>query len=319
MLAMTGIVGSVHALSPAQQLVTKMTDSARNLSYKGYFTYERGQQSNSYLIIHSQVDNAIRQRLVFLDGPVIEVIDDGKSLKSLYQGGKHSPQHPVYPLSQLEINPLESRKSSLDSIWQNYNVTITGHTRVADRAVTKVQLIPKDLDRYPFVFFVDDATGLMLKMVVLTQQGQLMERFHFVHIEVGKVDESDLVPQITGQEEEIPDPAAAPIPADTSSASGWHLAWLPSGFIEQKPFMHPLVSPLKGQQIYRYSDGLSAFSVFIEPAKDDIKHDTATQLGSTSVISHLKKINGVFFLVTVVGEIPIMTAKQIALSVEPSS
>lgn len=76
---------------------------------------------------------------------------------------------------------------------------------------------------------------------------------------------------------------------------------------------------VQGQQVYMYSDGLSAFSVFVEPASADVKNDTSTQAGSTSVVSHYREVNGHMFLVTVVGEIPIMTARQIALSVEPAS
>lgn len=311
------IAAAAQALTP-EQLVEKMTMSARNLSYKGLFTYERGQQASSYRIVHLADGIVEKQRLVFLDGPAMEIINNGHSLKCLHSGDADVQHIGLMGGEKLGFNPADMGEKALSSVWQNYVATHGGSARVAGRATTRIQLNPKDHHRYPFVFFVDDETGLMLKMLVLDSQGQLLERFHFVQVEIGSVTEQDLAPEISGYVEVEHSPADQ-AGSSSNSDSGWRLAWIPDGFRQEKTRMKPLSPQARGQQVYMYADGLSAFSVFVEPAPADALNDTSTQTGSTAAVSHVVKIRGGRFLVTVVGEIPIMTAKQIALSVEPSS
>lgn len=302
-----------YALTPAQELVEKMSISAKTLSYKGYFSYERGQQSASYKIIHWVSGDIEKQRLVFLDGKPSEIINDGHSLQCIHAGDVHTPGEET----AIHANPVDVLPASLDSVWENYQVEITGSTRIADRNVTRIYLNPKDNNRYAFVFFVDDESGLMLKMVILNSQGQALERFHFVMVEYNNVSESDLIPQI--KDFRVVNHAVDSINDNRPSKNAWDLTWIPKGFREEKAQMNDVRGSLEGRQVYMFSDGLSAFSVFAEPFAGIVPGDTSTQMGSTSAVSHYAQFAGKMFLVTVVGEIPIMTAKQIALSMRPSS
>ena len=63
-----------------------------------------------------------------------------------------------------------------------------------------------------------------------------------------------------------------------------------------------------------YGDGLSRFSVFIEPVSGKAATDTRTQLGPTVAVSRRLTTPKGDTLVTVVGEIPLGTAERIALS-----
>lgn len=301
----------VYALNPAQDLVEKMSITAKNLSYKGYFTHERGQQSSSYEIVHWVQNDLEKQRLVFLDGPALEIINDGHSLKCLHAGDIEKPY--ALPTDRM---PVVVRNHSLLSVWENYNAEITGSSRVANRKVVRIQLDPKDQHRYPFVFYVDNETGLMLKMLVLNHQGQLLERFHFVSVDYQGVTESDLLPKI----KDYKVVNHSPVINDNTSNSGksWRPSWIPRGFEEEKAVMNN-GQAAKERQVYMFSDGLSAFSVFVENFEGDVKSDTSTQTGSTSAMSHYTLFDGQIYLVTVVGEVPIMTARQIALSMRPSS
>jgi sigma-E factor negative regulatory protein RseB len=302
----------VYALTPAQVLVEKMSHSAKTLSYKGYFNYQRGQQDTGYKIVHWVQGDIEKQRLVFLDGAPFEIINDGHSLKCLHAGDVNSD---IDAAHSVDANPVHVLSGSLDSIWENYDAAIAGSSRVAGREVTRVQLSPKDNHRYPYVFFVDNETGLMLKMAVLSLQGQLLERFHFVMIDYKGVTEADLKPQI--KDFKMVNHAVIASESGGNPEQAWHLVWVPSGFKEEKAKMHDWSNRANNTQVYMFSDGLSAFSVFVEPVDADVGSDTSAQMGSTSAISHYAAFAGKMFLVTVVGEIPMMTAKQIALSIRP--
>jgi sigma-E factor negative regulatory protein RseB len=307
-------VTQVYALTPAQELVEKMSLASKNLTYKGYFSYERGQQSSSYKIVHWVQGDTEKERLVFLDGKPLEIINDGHSLQCIHAG---DIEHDIHLQQSVNANPVHVLHDSLDAVWKNYNAVIAGASRVGDRNVTRVDLQPKDQHRYPFVFFVDNETGLMMKMVVSNLQGQPLERFHFVVVDYDTVTEKDLMPQI--KDFKRVNHSMASGVTDQESKKSWSLAWVPAGFEEEKTKMNNWSGEENDRQVFMFSDGLSAFSVFVEPFGDVVKGDTSTQMGSTSAVSHYAQFAGQMFLVTVVGEIPIMTAKQIALSVRPSS
>jgi len=63
-----------------------------------------------------------------------------------------------------------------------------------------------------------------------------------------------------------------------------------------------------------YDDGLSRFSVFLEPLNGASVTDARAQLGPTVAVSRHLTTPGGDIMVTVVGEIPIGTAERIALS-----
>ncbi|MOA39823.1 Sigma factor AlgU regulatory protein MucB precursor [compost metagenome] len=63
-----------------------------------------------------------------------------------------------------------------------------------------------------------------------------------------------------------------------------------------------------------YDDGLTRFSVFLEPLNGATVTDTRTQLGPTVAVSRRLATAQGDMMVTVVGEIPVGTAERIALS-----
>jgi hypothetical protein len=95
--------------------------------------------------------------------------------------------------------------------------------------------------------------------------------------------------------------------ASKSLAPGLRLAWLPPGFI------------FSGQQQVRdstemlmYTDGLSAFSVFLEPVGGQLMVEGRAQRGATNAYMGRVARNGQEYRVTVVGEIPIAAAERVA-------
>jgi sigma-E factor negative regulatory protein RseB len=69
-----------------------------------------------------------------------------------------------------------------------------------------------------------------------------------------------------------------------------------------------------------YSDGLAAFSVFVEGMPDSGAASMVSRNGATVAVTHMTEGREQQpYLVTLVGEIPTPTAQRIARSVVPSA
>lgn len=309
---------SSFALTPAQKWIERMGASARSLDYQGHFIYSRGSHSSSYKIVHILEDSLEKQRLVFLDGNPLEVISDGHSLTCIHPGdtnfrGEHA----------AEFQAVAKINRSLPAVWEYYQASIAGESRVADRKVTVVKMIPKDHHRYPYVFFIDSESGLMLKMLILDTKGKTLERFQYVSIDYENVSKDDLKPQIQNytvvdhsmmkHEDEMEKSAAA------KKEENWRLSWMPSGFKREKTKMQIWEQKAHDDgEVLMYSDGVSAFSVFVENASKPLQQGISRRVGSTSAVSHYLRMGDNYYSVTVVGEVPLMTAKQIASALRRS-
>lgn len=300
------------AQNQAEKMIEQMANSAKTLDYKGYFTYERGMQSASYKIVHQLKGDQEKQRLVFLDGEPLEIINDGHSLKCIHAGeGGAKASHTE------SLNTLFKLNRPLSDIWNYYRAELAGKARVAGRAVVQINLLPKDQHRYPYMFYVDQETGLMLKMLVLGHKGRLLERFRYVAIDYTKVEDADLVPQI--KDYTVVDHSDPKADKQLQKAvPHWQLKWMPDGFRQENPQMAVSKSGGKQHDALMYSDGLSAFSVFIEEVEVPASQGTSDRIGSTSVVSRYVQLNNKkVYQITVIGEIPVSTAQQLVAAVRP--
>ena len=73
-----------------------------------------------------------------------------------------------------------------------------------------------------------------------------------------------------------------------------------------------------GADTITYTDGMAAFSVFIEKIVNQKYEEVTAQKGATVAVTRIVNYPEGDHLVTVVGEIPMKTAKRIALSVAPT-
>ncbi|MGB1091199.1 MAG: MucB/RseB C-terminal domain-containing protein, partial [Oceanobacter sp.] len=100
----------------------------------------------------------------------------------------------------------------------------------------------------------------------------------------------------------------------SEAAKIWGPRWLPPGFSRVVHSMNAQM-PTAMDRIQTYSDGISAFSLFLDRVKDKKMPDMDQRWGATSaVVRHTGKRDDKM-RVTVVGEIPMKTARSVAKSV----
>ena len=285
----------------AQDWLKRLGQAEQQHSYQGTFVYERNGSFSTHSIWHRVQDGKVRERLMQLDGSAQEVIrTDGRTECVTGKLASALGDVTAVPARQFDAQKLND--------W--YSVTKQGDSRVAGRPVVVISLAPRDQHRYGFELYLDRETGLPLKSLLLNDKGQLLERYQFTSLVTTPPDENQLTPAGTCRPVTVAD-TAAPV-ADTAHA--WHSDWLPPGFEQVSSTVHRDPRTKSEVTSLLYDDGLTRFSVFLEPLQGAAVPDARVQLGPTAAVTrHLSTPQG-DMMATVVGEIPLGTAERIALS-----
>ncbi|KWT10916.1 MucB/RseB C-terminal domain-containing protein [Pseudomonas amygdali] len=286
----------------AQDAINRLAKVDQQQSYQGTFVYERNGSFSTHRIWHRIADGHVQERLLQLDGSAQEVLRvDG--LTQCVSG----------TLEAGVANPADSSARAFDvkrlSAW--YDIKIVGKSRVAGRQATIVALSPKDQHRYGLELHLDNETGLVLKSLLLSEKGQLLERFQFTDLDTAGVLSEQML-NISADCKPVSVLKAKPEPSISSVA--WHSDWLPPGFEVSSSGVRKDSSTQSSVTHLMYGDGLARFSVFIEAVKGGASSDIRTQLGPTVAVSRRLTTPQGDMMVTVVGEIPMGTAERIALS-----
>ncbi len=295
------LVLPVHA-DDAQDQLKRLAQAEQQQSFQGTFVYERNGSFSTHQIWHRVVDGKVREHLLQLDGSAQEVLRvDGVTQcvsGSLVSGVSNIPDSPAHGFDVAKL-----------SSW--YDMKVAGKSRVAGRPAVVVTLTPRDQHRYGIELHLDSETGLPLKSLLLSDKGQLLERFQFTELNTS-VQPTDQVLQPSADCKPV---EIVKTKTDVQKQQvAWHSDWLPPGFelssaaARKDPDSKALVTSLM------YDDGLARFSVFIEPVSGAAVTDIRTQLGPTVAVSRRLTTPRGDAMVTVVGEIPIGTAERIALS-----
>jgi sigma-E factor negative regulatory protein RseB len=271
-------------------------------SFEGTFIYERNGSFSTHGIWHRGSESGVSERLLQLDGPAQEVLRvDGKP-QCMSGALAEQVVDAQWPARELDAKQLEQR----------YDMRVLGRSRVAGRSATVLALIPRDQHRYAFELHLDDETALPLKSLLISEKGQLLERFQFVNLDLAaNVDDAALKPGESCKPVSLSKVAELP--------QSWKAGWVPPGFELNQALQR--TSPASSEPVacLLYGDGLARFTVFLEPLRGAGAEDARSQLGPTAVVSRRMSTTDGDMMVTVVGEIPLGTAERVALSMQTAT
>lgn len=300
-LPVEGYQSTEGSLSSPTWWLKKMGGALRSENYAGNFTYIRGSRFDNVRIVHVVEQGKELERLFNLNGEVRELYRED---------GEAHCYHPRSDLSaegltghDVHIGPFTPEFSAQVLSTQNlYNLAMQGKDRIAGRAAVVLTVSPRFNDRYGYRVWLDEETGLLLQSHLI-ERGRIKEIFQFTHIEVGEfISKSSLQTRMVG--ETISHPLALDV-NEKKEKPVWKVNWLPDGF---KPVR------IQSNRLH-FTDGLATFSVFIETTGPRPMPDLATTDGGTVVITRRHQKTGP--QITVVGEVPVRTARRVAESVEP--
>lgn len=294
-----------------------MNRAFSELSYDGIFSYFSGQDLASLRVIHMVVNGEQRERLVHLNGAPREIVRRGEEVACIVMPGdallELEQSIPSGPFARAFVRRY-------DRISENYGLSFVGEDRVADRPAVRVSVTPRDANRYGYRLWLDKQTRLLLRSELVDASGARLEIFQFNDIRFGDaVDPAMLEP--AGKDGSLVSHLTLatkhpqPVAGDDVS---WEAGWIPDGFRMAAADIRRAPSSLKSVDTLMYSDGLAAFSVFVEEMPDNGAAAMVSRKGATVAVTHtLRDADDVSYLVTLVGELPTPTARRIARSVAP--
>lgn len=281
------------------KLLQKMASVPHTLNYQGSFTYQHKDNPSlqSFRIIHWVKDGVEHERLQHLNGPEREFLRSGKAVGCESLGDQ---------LLQGKISQLGANIARMDQL---YRFEIRGPERVAGREATALLALPLDGYRHSSLLTIDNETGLVLKSWLVDESAQPLERYQFIDL--------DLTPNLASIEQlpaaKIQKETTAQVtdcnPSGVKQPQQWQLAWVPPGFafVGERQVRDQI-------DMMMYTDGLTTFSVFVEATTDAIPEGVA-QRGATLAVMDSLSYQGKRYRITVVGEIPVVTAQKIAQNI----
>lgn len=291
----------------ASEWLQRLGPAMNTTSYRGVFVYARGDRVHSMRIAHRFQDGMVHERLVMQDGGKGEIVRKGMNVVCVLpkQGRVRLDQViPSGPFAEAYTG-----ESMPGSRW--YRAELVGEDRIAGYDVVIIALTARDAHRYSHRLWLEKTTGLLLKSHVGDPGGTVLEHFQFTSLEItDDLADSEFEIQTTGREvtHRLEAPASGQL-SRGASMNGWDLGWQPPGFM-------PAATPRSGRgKAVAFSDGVAAFSVFVEPEGAVRMPVGASRIGATTIYMRELDAGQGKFLVTVVGEVPPNTARQVAESV----
>jgi sigma-E factor negative regulatory protein RseB len=273
-------------------LLNKMSHSHRELNYRAIVSYQAGDQLSSYRITHTVRDGKEFEALESLDGSQQDLVYHGHDLNCTHPG----PQ----------LIRVFGDKGD-QGFYRFYDVDVLGEGRLAGRETVELSIRPRDVYRLGYKLSIDKESGLLLRSDIVSQQSKVLERFQYVMLDLNIPADEPVV--VNAREVRHRDVRANDSNTIVVSRN-WRPNWIPAGFTEARIDANDSAG-------ITYTDGLAVMSVFVEVLQ---KPETGVvnvveggmRRGASVSYTVAFPDNGMF--ATVVGEVPMLTAKQVAKS-----
>ena len=304
-LAMLAAVPAALA-EDASAWLARAAAAARQQNYVGTVVYQHGSHVETSRLVHLNDLGEEFEKLVNLEGPAREVIRSHGEVRCYY---------PDVKIVRIEPRTFRNAFPSLSPPQQKalaefYDFRKAETGRVAGIETQAWVFEPKDALRYGHKFWVDSATGLLVKARIVDDRNGVVEQFAFTEITIGaKIDRDMVKPTWPAAPADWQVRQAGPGEVDMKD-TGWTVTRIPAGFVK----IIEGFRRLKGERRVAHlvcSDGLVAVSVFVEPVGGARHPIGLSAQGGINVYIRQVDEN----LVTVLGEAPVTTVRQIANSV----
>ena len=305
------LLGAALAALPALAdeplvLLQKIAHGSRQLTYSGTFVYRSGQRVDSSRIVHSVQDGVEVERIEALDGSPREVLRSGSEVKCFFPDEK---------LLIVENRPGQRGfpallPAGLGSLPEYYVIRGGDSARVAGLHSRALRLEPRDALRYGHEFWMDHASGLLLKANLIGERGEVLESFAFTQVSIGgPLEHGALKPRFHGEHVKVQQVRSSEIRGDDT---GWVFRNMLPGF-RKLAAMKRQKAPDQPESLHVvFSDGLASISVFIEPGGIGADAEALATMGPVNV--YRRQLGD--HRAVVVGEVPIVAVKRLGDGIE---
>jgi len=282
----------------ALALLSALAGRAGAVSYEGVLTLQRGGTLRMMALRHGVADETVSEDLTLLTGQEAKIVRGDHPLDC---------EHPGHRLLRA-ASALEQGECGVAG---HYRITTAAGERVAGRQAVRLLMQPRDMYRYGYVFELDRESAVLLKGTIVGAGGRPVEQFQFASLTLGEAAAGSAGPPPAAIVHRATHPHPA-LPAGGREAGlAWAPGWLPAGFV---------ATDSAGAASVRrsYTDGMATFSVFVERLGEPLRPgEGVVREGSTVSYTRGLSLGPDPVLITVLGEIPVNTARMVADAVRP--
>lgn len=286
----------------AEALLYQMNEASQHLNYELSYILVKKNSIEPLLYRHARQDDQQLAHLVYLSGPVREVIRRGDEVSYIEPG--------VEPFTIESGNMVAPTIPMLNTdgaeLSRYYDFVKVGRAREAGAACQVLRVVPKDGLRYSYVVWVDEKSHLPLRADLLDRDGEVLEQYRTISFSV-----SERLAEIMAGLNKVQLPEVLKLPKGSVQETFWQVTWVPDGFqaMELNRYRMAMTERLVESQMY--SDGLFNFSVYVSASDNYSLKGQLVRQGRRTLHSVVKGENEI----SVVGDIPPATAQRIAQSV----
>ncbi len=328
-LSATGDVADELPRDKAQRLVSEMSQALTSLNYRGEFVHMLGSTVEAMSILHASNSKGEFERLTSLNGEAREVFRNDQMVTCIWPGSKSvivGSTKDRKSIPRIDANVLQS---------QYYRMVYQGQDRVAARDTHVIDIAPEDQFRFGYRFWIDQESKMLLRMMLLDENGSIVEQLMFTSIEYPEsIDERHFEAEIDEKIYTLTNAngrstgdlvfTAAPAngktvpsisgPDDKDAPRKIGFKGLPGGYYRVAETFNPM--PIGNTPISHVTltDGMASVSVYVEyMATDDHDSDAEGLSRMGAVNAYGASIDDAF--ITVVGEVPATVVRAIGESV----
>ncbi|NAR20910.1 sigma-E factor regulatory protein RseB [Vibrio cholerae] len=286
----------------AEALLYQMNEASQHLNYELSYILVKKNSIEPLLYRHARQDDQQLAHLVYLSGPVREVIRRGDEVSYIEPGVEPftiesgNMVAPTIPMLNTDVAELS----------RYYDFVKVGRAREAGASCQVLRVVPKDGLRYSYVVWVDEKSHLPLRADLLDRDGEVLEQYRTISFSV-----SERLAEIMAGLNKVQLPEVLKLPKGSVQETFWQVTWVPDGFqaMELNRYRMAMTERLVESQMY--SDGLFNFSVYVSASDNYSLKGQLVRQGRRTLHSVVKGENEI----SVVGDIPPATAQRIAQSV----
>lgn len=295
---------SALATDDISVMLKKMAQADGALNYQGVFILRKSDQLMSMRVEHGVDERGVWESLEALNGESRMIVRKNDEITSFY------PERKLMTIShaQSRTSLHPSLPANLDKLSQYYHIKQLDNERIANRSTVVIDVQPNDNSRYGYRYWIDDATGVLLKCDLLNEDRAVIEQMMFTSMVY-----LDKLPTLAFVEPSREGYTLRKFDQERGETDnlGWTVAALPKGFMLTQSTRR---EHDEGESLHlMYSDGLASVSVFVEPEQSNFHHlEGASSMGALNAYG--AKVDEHYL--TVMGEVPAATILQIANSTQ---
>lgn len=294
------------------QWMQRVDEAAQHTDFQGTYVVVRPNQLFTLQVTHIGLphkgDSAIEYELVKkLDGHDHHIFRQGDAF------------YAVFPDAQQAILESKSMSQMFPALLRAgggqpsflYDLILQEDERVVNRMAYTFSMVPKDNWRFSYKIWVDQLTGLMLRIQVLDEQKYVLEQVAFTNIDMSVSDEQkkellEYLKNLTQQGYQFHE---LQLTSTTPQQEGWALDQRVPGFEPISFVRRPLTQTSQELIQWIFSDGVVSVSIFIEPVSPYVRREASSYSNGAT---HSLTFQYEQWWITLVGEVPPHTLEQFA-------